>query len=160
MSYSIKPVEEQECVYLTYEGELVLSERAAAGREIGDLLAAKRWHRMLVDVTATRTVLKAGELFDVGRALSRNLPRGARIALVVRPDQAKRAQLVETVARHGGTFLAFFVDAEKAVNWVEGDVLKREHSDEKRPPPATGGPKSGPHRDSERTRLGPGSGKR
>ena len=111
MSYFINPVEEEKCVFLTH----------AARQEVGDLLAARQWNRMVVDITTLRSVPKAVELFALGGALAQGTPRNARIALVVRPDQARHARLVETVARNGGALLTFFTDAGKAEAWVRGD---------------------------------------
>lgn len=107
-------------MFLTHEGEMSMLEAAAARQEVGELLTARRWNRIIVDVTAMRSVPKGAEVFALGESLSRSLPRGVRIALVVRPDQAKHARLIEQVARKGGAFLTFFIDAEKAKAWVRG----------------------------------------
>ena len=120
MSYFINPVEEEKCVFLTHEGEMSLAEAAAARQEIAELLAEKRWNRIIADLTAVRSVPKAVELFELGAGLSLSMPRSARIALVVRPDQTKHARLIEQVSRKGGVFLTFFVDAKKAEAWVRG----------------------------------------
>jgi len=112
-------------VFLTHEGETPMVEVAAARQEVGELLAARRWNRLVVDITAMRSVPKAEEVFALGESLSQGVVRGARIALVVRPDQAKHARLIETVARNGGTFLTYFVDVDKAHIWVSGDTLSR-----------------------------------
>lgn len=120
MPYFINPVEEAKCVFLTHEGEISLVEAAVARQEVAESLAAKRWNRVIVDVTAMRSVPKAAELLDLGEALPRSVPRSVRIGLVVRPDQAKHARLIETMARNGGVFLTFFFDAEKAEAWVRG----------------------------------------
>jgi len=120
MSYFINPVEEAKCVLLTHEGEMSPAEAAEARQEIAELSAEKRWNRIIVDITAVRSVPNAAEVFALGESLSRSLPRNTRIALVVRPDQARHARLIEQVARKGGAFLTFFMDAEKAEAWVEG----------------------------------------
>jgi hypothetical protein len=87
MSYFINPFGGEQCVFLTFEGEMPLVETAAARREVAELLAANRWNRMTVDVTAMRSLPKVVELFDLGGALSRSTPRSAGIGLIVRPDQ-------------------------------------------------------------------------
>lgn len=120
MSYFINPVEEEKCVFLTHEGEMSLVETALARQEARALLTARRWTRLLVDITVTRTVFRAGDVFELAAAISRDVPRSARIALLVRPDQVKHAKLIETVARRGGKCLAFFVNNEKAEAWVRG----------------------------------------
>jgi len=121
VSYFINLVEEERCLSLTFEGEMPSIETAAARQEVAELLAARRWNRIIVDITAMRSVPKAVELFDLGGALSRSMPRSPWIALVGRSDQVKHARLLETVARNGGAFLTFFIDAEKAEAWVRGD---------------------------------------
>jgi len=88
--------------------------------EAGALLAAKRWHRMVVDITSLRSRFAALELFDFARSLSADLPESVRIALVARSDQAKQARLIERIARNGGLALAFFLDVEAATIWVTG----------------------------------------
>jgi hypothetical protein len=59
-------------------------------------------------------------LFKLANGLSADLPPSARDALVVRPEQASHAKVVESVARDNGVFLTFFLDAEKAVACVKG----------------------------------------
>ena len=123
MSYFINPVEEAKCVFLTHEGQMSLSETTTVQQEIAGLLAARRWNRVMVDVTAMESVPKAAEVFALGESLPRTLPRSARVALVVRPDQAKHARLLEQVARRRGAFLTFFVDAGKAEVWLRATPL-------------------------------------
>ena len=118
MSYFINPVEEAKCVFLTHEGQMSLSETTTVQQEIAGMLTARRWNRVMVDVTAMESVPKAAEVFALGESLPRTLPRSARVALVVRPDQAKHARLLEQVARRRGAFLTFFVDAGKAEVWL------------------------------------------
>lgn len=123
MPYFINPVEEEKCVFLTHEGEMSMAEAAAAREEAGELLTAKQWNRIIVDITAVRSLLKGLELFKLGEAISETLPPCARIALVVRADQTKGARLIEQVARNSGAFLTFFTDVRKAEAWVRGDPL-------------------------------------
>lgn len=121
MSYFINLVEAKKCVFLTYEGDMSVVEATAALEEIAELLVARRWKRVVVDVTTMQSVPKAAELFASGRALSQGSPLSARIGLVVRLDQAKHVRLIEMVARNGRVFLTYFTDAEKAEAWVQGD---------------------------------------
>ena len=125
MSYFIDPVEEEQCVFLNDEGELSLVEAEAACQEVGELLSAKRWNRILVDVTGLRSIPKGEELFDLGRTLSRIAPPSVRIALVVKPDQTEHAKLIEAAARNRGTFLTLFVNVEEAEAWVRGEISRK-----------------------------------
>ncbi len=97
------------------------TETESARQEVNALLGTKRWNRIVVDVTQLRSVPTALELVEFSRRLSLDLPRSARIALVVQPDQAKHTKLIEIVARSGGAFMRFFIDAEKAQAWMRGD---------------------------------------
>lgn len=142
MSYFVNPVEEDRCVFLTFEGEIPLIEAKAAQQEVQALLQAKQWHRYLVDVTAVQSAPKAGELFEFGRGLSSQTPRSTRIALVVRQDQERHAGFIEKVARNGGAFMTFFVEVEKAEAWL-GEVqenravvrISKDHGTQRRSQP-------------------------
>jgi len=120
MSYFINPDEEAQCVFLNYEDKMPPIEAVAVRYEAGALLAARHWHRIVVDVTRLRSIPTAMDLFKLANGLSADLPPGARVALVVRPEQARHAKVVEGVARDGGVLLTFFLDAEKAAAWVQG----------------------------------------
>ena len=119
MSYFINPVKEDQCLFLTYEGEMPPIEVVAVRYEAAGLLAEKHWNRMVVDITELRPVT-AMELFVFAKGLSADLPPSARIALVVRPEQTKEARIVENVARNDGAFMSCFFDADLATTWVKG----------------------------------------
>ena len=120
MSCFINPVKEDLCVYLTYEGDCSMIEIMSARYEANALLAAKRWNRIVVDITGLLSKFAAQELFDFTRGLAADVPESVRIALVARPDQAKHAKLIENVARNDGLFLSFFLDVEEATIWAKG----------------------------------------
>jgi hypothetical protein len=94
-------------------------EIMSARYEANALLAAKRWNRIVVDITGLRSKFAAQELFDFARGLSADVPESVRVALVGRPDQAKQAKLIENVARNDGLFLSFFLDVEAATTWAK-----------------------------------------
>ena len=58
MSYFINPVEEEQCVFLTYEGEMPPVEVVAVRYETTGLLAAKHWNRMVADFTELRSLTR------------------------------------------------------------------------------------------------------
>jgi len=120
MSYFINPDEGAQCVFLTYEGKMPPIEAVAVRYEAGALLAARHWYRIVVDVTRLLSIPTAMDLFKLANGLSADLPSGARVALVVRLEQARHAKIVESVARDNGVFLTFFLDADKAVACVKG----------------------------------------
>ncbi len=120
MSCYINPVKEDLCVYLTYEGNCSMVEIMSARYETNALLEARRWNRIVVDITGLLSQFAAHELFALAKGLSADLPESARVALVARPDQAKQAKLIESVARNDGLFLSFFLDVEEATTWAKG----------------------------------------
>jgi hypothetical protein len=95
-------------------------EIMSARYEANALLAAKRWNRIVVDITGLQSKFAAHELFEFTRGLSADLPESVRIALVARPDQAKQAKLIEGIARNDGLFLSFFLDVDAATAWAKG----------------------------------------
>ena len=118
MSYYINPTEEDQCVFLTYEGGMTAAEAESARQEVNALLAAKRWNRVVADVTQLQSIPTALELFEFSECLFLGLPRSARIALVVRPDQTRHAGIVENIARNSGVIMTYFADVEDATAWV------------------------------------------
>ncbi len=119
MGYFIKPIEEERCVSLSYEGEIPPREIAAARCEAHGMLNARRWSRIMVDFTRLRSVPTSRQLFDFAKGFASQIPSDARVALVVRPEQVRDANLVEKVARKDGVFLSFFVDPGKAALWMQ-----------------------------------------
>ncbi len=119
MAYFIKPIEEERCVSLSYEGEMPPREIAAARYEAHGVLNARRWSRLMVDLTRLRSVPTAPELFDFAKGFASQIPPHARVALLVRPEQVRDANLVEKVARKDGVFLSYFVDPGKAALWMQ-----------------------------------------
>ena len=92
---------------------------------VWQLLATHRPTQLLIDGTAIESMPKPSDLFEFGKWLPRSLPRAARVALVVRPDQVRHARLIERVARNAGAFLTYFTDRQKAERWVRGPTFPR-----------------------------------
>ena len=119
MAYFIKPIEEERCVSLAYEGKMPPWEIAAARHEAYGVLNARRWSRIMVDLTRLRSVPTSPQLFDFAKGFAGQVPLDVRIALVVRPEQVRDANLVEKVARKDGVFLSYFVAHGKAALWMQ-----------------------------------------
>lgn len=115
----INPVKEDQCVFVTHEGKMTREELMAARYEANELLSVKRWNRMVVNIAELRSTTMTLELIDLASNLSSDLPPSTRIALVVRPDQVKDAQLIERVARIEGVLLTYFLDPDQAALWVK-----------------------------------------
>lgn len=119
MSYFINPVEDDRCVFVSYAGVMPSVELSAARREANGVLGQQHWKRIVVDLTQLQSIPTPAQLFDHTKAISSEVPRGARVALLVRPDQVQSARLVERIARNDGVFLAYFLDSDQARAWVK-----------------------------------------
>ena len=119
MSYFIKPVAEDRCVFLSYEGETPPAEFSAARYETDAMLDQRQWHRLVVDITRLQSVPRISEIVDFARGLSSTVSRARRVAVVVRPEQERQASLFQKVARRGRLFLTCFQDPDKAAHWVK-----------------------------------------
>ena len=124
MSYCIKPVKEDQCVIVTYEGQMTRAEIMAARYESNKFLSKQRWNRIVVNITKLRSIPMTLELIDLASDLSSDLLPSTRVALVVRPDQVKDAKLVERVARIEGVFLNHFLEPDMAAHWVRQSPAK------------------------------------
>jgi len=94
MACFIKAVEEEQCVYVSYAGDLPPCELAAARYEAYGILRRRCWTRIVMDLTQLRSVLTGVQVFDLATGLAAQIPQHARMALVVRPDQVQNAILV------------------------------------------------------------------
>lgn len=117
MSYFINPVEEEQCVFLSYEGDMPPLELVAARYEASGVLAAKQWNRLVVDVTQSQSVT-ALEVLEFVRGMASTALQGNRVAFVVRPEQARYIGLIKDIGRNRGVILSLFYDAENATTWV------------------------------------------
>jgi hypothetical protein len=126
MSYFINPVEEDRCVFLSYEGEMPAVEFSAARSEANGVLDERHWNRLMLDVSRLQSAPKARELFDLAKGLSSSVSRPTRVALVVRPEQEPHARLFQKAARTRRVFLAYFLAAERAVSWMRQTALGRQ----------------------------------
>ena len=119
MPYFINPVIRDQCVFVTYEGDMTRAELMAARYEANKYLSMKRWNRLVVNIAELRSTPMTLELIDLASDLSSDLPPGTRVALVVRSNQVESAILVERVAQIEEVLLTFFLDPEKAALWVK-----------------------------------------
>lgn len=126
MSYSINPVGEDRCVFLSYEGEVPAVELSAARYEADALLDRRQWQRLVVDITQLQSLPRTSEIIDFAGGLSSTVSRARRVALVVRPEQERQANLFQKVAWRGRLFLTCFQDPDKATLWVKRSTLQRQ----------------------------------
>ena len=119
MSCYLNPDEEDQCVFIAFEGELTTREAKLAHQEVSALMRAKQWNRVVVDLTQLESVPTAYELLTLSEMVFLNLPRSTWIALVVRQNQTKHAWVIESIAQNRGVNLRCFDDAENANAWVK-----------------------------------------
>lgn len=87
----------------------------------------------MVDFTELQSVPTALQLFDFAKGFAGQIPPDARVALVVRPEQVRHANVIEKVARKEGVFLAYFVDPGRAALWMQrSQNLRRKFAPEPR----------------------------
>lgn len=125
MSCYLNPVEDDQCVFIAYEGEMMTAEAGSMQQETGVLLGIKQWNRVVIDLTQLESVPPALDLFEFSEYLFLDLPRGTWIALVLRPEQMGHARYFENIARNRGVLLICFDDMENAGAWIKiSPVLK------------------------------------
>jgi hypothetical protein len=126
MSYFINPVDEDRCVFLSYEGEMPAADLSAARYEADAILDQRQWNRLVVDITQLQSVPRISEIIDFASGLSSTVSRARRVAVVVRPDQERQASLFQKVARRGRLFLTCFQDPDKANLWMKQSAPHRQ----------------------------------
>ncbi len=127
----INSVKQDECVFLTYEGEMPLVEIIAARYEAHSLLEKRHWNRIIVDISQLRSTLTDRALFELASGLSLDLPQSVRVALVTNPEQVGHAKFFENIARNDGVFMTLFSDEDQATAWVK----KKAHYEPRRAHP-------------------------
>ena len=118
MSYFIIPATNDNCVFLTCEGDVTVSEMTTAWHEVQEILGKKGWKRVLMDITALESSPKTEELFDLAKLFWKGFPEDGRIALVIGWDHAKFATLLEMLVRTVGIYLTAFVSEIQAEAWI------------------------------------------
>jgi hypothetical protein len=119
MAHFINPVEEEHCVFLTFEGELAPLEIVSTRYEINELLETKQWSRLVMDITSLTARQTTVLLLDFAGGVFTGVPHNARIAVIVRPEQAELARIRGQTPRDHGVTIAVFLDELSATGWVE-----------------------------------------
>ena len=119
MSFATKPVKEDQCLIVTYKGQSPMNEMMIARNAANRYLVMKHWNKIVVDIRNLQPMPTTMEVIHLASDLSSDLPRSTRIALVVNPEQAEYAKLVERVARIEDMQLNYFFDMEKAKAWLK-----------------------------------------
>lgn len=124
MAHSINPINEGQCLALTYTGEIAPLEVVAARYAITEMLETKNWNRLMLDVTSLSATQTALVLFDLAGGAFAGVPQNTRIAIVVRPDEMQRARILETPPQENGVAIAIFQDPSNATCWLQTNTPK------------------------------------
>jgi hypothetical protein len=124
MAHFINPINEGQCLALTYTGELAPLEVVAARYAITEMLETKHWNRLMMDVTSLSATQTALVLFDLAGGAFAGVPHNTRIAIVVQPEEVRRARILETPPQEKGVAIAIFKDASNATRWLQTNTSK------------------------------------
>lgn len=118
MSCFVNPVKEDQCLFVTHQGRSPFHEMFSTRFAANKYLVMKHWNRIVVDIRNLQPMPTTMEVISLASDLSSDLPRSARIALVVSPEQAEYSKLVERVARIEGVNLHIFFEIADAKEWA------------------------------------------
>jgi hypothetical protein len=119
MSCCVNPVKEEQCLFVTHQGNSPFHEMWFTRYAANKYLVLKHWNRIVVDITNLRPMPTTMEVISLASDLSSDLPRSTRIALVISPEQAEYGKLVERVARIEGVNLHIFFEIADAKEWAK-----------------------------------------
>ncbi len=123
MSCLVDPVQKDKCLLVTYKGSSPFQEMFSTRHASNEYLASKHWNRMVVDIRSLQPMPTTMEVIALASDLSSDLPRSARVALVINPEQAEYGKLVERVARIEGVNLHVFFEIADAKAWAKETAL-------------------------------------
>ena len=119
MSCFVNPAQGDQCLFVTYQGSSPFHELLSTRFVTNRYLVVKHWNRIVVDIRNLQPLPTTMEVIELASDLSSDLPRSARIALVVSPEKAEYGKLVERVARIEGVNLQIFFEIAKAKEWAK-----------------------------------------
>ena len=119
MSCLVNSVKEDQCLLVTYKGNSPFHEMLSTRYASNRYLAIKHWNRIVVDIRNLQPMPTTMEVIELASDLSSDLPRSARIALVINPEQAEYGKLVERVARIEGMNVHIFYEIVSATAWAK-----------------------------------------
>ena len=120
MSCLTNPIEEDQCLFVTYKGNSPMDEMMSSRYVANRYLTTKHWNKIIVDIRNLQPMPTTMEVIGLASDLSSDLPRSARIALIITPEQAEYGKLAERVARIEGMNLQIFLDTANAKAWAKG----------------------------------------
>jgi len=118
MSCYVNPVKEEQCLFVTHQGHSPFHEMLSTRFAANKYLVMKHWNRIVVDIRNLQPMPTTMDVISLASDLSSDLPRSARIALVISPEQAQYGKLVERVARIEGVNLHIFFEIANAKEWA------------------------------------------
>lgn len=115
----INPVTQDQCVFLTYEGELSPIEIMAARYEANAVLAKRHWSRIVLDIRRLKFQLDCRALLELTSGVSLILPHKVQVALLAKPEQVGRANFSANLVRTDAVSLTIFSDAQQVWTWAQ-----------------------------------------
>jgi hypothetical protein len=120
MTCDINPVAHDQCVFLTYEGQISPIEIMAARYEANAVLSKRHWSRIVLDIRRLKFQLNCQALLELTSGGSLVLPHKVQVALLAKPEQIHRANFSAHLVRTEGVSLAIFSDVQQAWTWAKG----------------------------------------
>lgn len=120
MSCVINPVSQDQCVFLTYAGELSPVEIMAARYEANAVLSKRHWSRIVLDIRRLKLQLNCRALLELTSGVSLVLPHKVQVALLAKPWQINRATFSANLVRTEAVSLTIFSEAQQAWTWAKG----------------------------------------
>ncbi|HKO87295.1 MAG TPA: hypothetical protein VJU83_02140 [Burkholderiales bacterium] len=120
MSYGIYIDEKIQAVCLVHEGEVSWDEMNSARADLNQRAQTLGLKRMLVDASSMTVLPSVTEQFEFVSEHPSNLPRGVRLAIVMRPALLQGALFSEQVSVNRGVAMKVFDSVASARQWLIG----------------------------------------
>lgn len=106
-------------IEILLRGRYNLQRLRQAIKEVGRRCRESHCRRVLADAREHVGGIDILDLHQIGEQISRELPRGSVVAVVVSVSRLEMDRHLETVAVNRGVLLRLFTDTEEARFWLE-----------------------------------------
>lgn len=115
-------------IEIQLRGKYNLHRLRQAIKEVGRRCRELHCRRVLADARAHVGEIDVLDLHQIGEQVSRELPRGSVVAVIVSVSRLEMDRHLETVAVNRGLSLRLFTDTDDARLWLEQPRWKPVHS--------------------------------
>ena len=119
MSYKIETLIDQGIVAVSFIGENDINDFRSAREVVAQELKKNALKKILVDGTLCENKMSIFEDFEFTKKHADYFPVGTSIAIVDRPEEIERLNVVETVALNRGTNKSIFTNKSDAKDWLK-----------------------------------------